>query len=397
MVRSFSFLVIFLLFVSLRDVTAQEPAATKPADVQRTDSDCDQALDKAETEFEAGHFYGIPSTLSGCLSGGKLSKDQLVRAYLILCQSYLILDDPITAGDNYLKLLRADPEFVPNEADHSIDIVYLSKQYTATPIFTPHFRLGINTSFYRLIHPISTEPYGQTSTDPLRFGFLVGGGVDWNLSDNFSLCGEGDFSLTSFERLLTNGVDQDRTLIEGSQLYLDFPIYAKYSLPLSKAWRPFVYSGVAGSVLLSATNQFTFTDNKPTGAQVVAEGPSESVTNQRERFALSWVLGAGVRYKVGTNFLFADVRYMAGLTNLANDESIYYQDPSSVDPAQVGNPNAYLSNNVTRYHYISDLFRMDNLSVSFGFVKPLYNPRKLKKAKTKGVARSIRKRGGETK
>jgi opacity protein-like surface antigen len=386
-------LLLFLLCAAFFSATAQ--VSTPAPAPQLSDTDCDQRLDRAEAEFEAGHFYGIPAILSGCLSGGQLSTDQLIRAYLVLCQTYLILDDPITAGDNYLKLLKADPEFVPNETDHPIDIVYLSKQYTATPNFTPHFRLGINTSFYRLIHAISTEPYTQSSTNPLRFGFQVGGGVDWNITDNVSLGLEGNFSSTSFERELTTGVDQ--TFIQGSQLWLDFPLYAKYSFSLNNTFRPFVYSGIAASYLLSATNQFSYIDNKPTGAQLVAEGPSESVTNQRNRIAFSWVMGIGTRYKVGKNYLYADVRYMAGLTNLADQSTIYYQDPFSVDPAQVGNKNAYLSTNATRYHYVSDLFRMDNLSVSFGFVKPLYNPRKIKKARTKGVARSIRKKGGDGK
>lgn len=393
---SFRILVLLLLFSAASvSVPAQTPASQQP--VQLTDTDCDLRLDKAETEFEAGHFYGIPSILSGCLDGGKLSKDQLVRAYLILCQTYLILDDPITAGDNYLKLLKEDPEFVPNEANHPIDIVYLSKQYTATPIFTPHFRLGINTSFYRLIHAISTEPYGQSSSSPIRFGFQFGGGVDWNINDNISLGIEGNLASTSFERVLTNGVDEDETFIEGSQLWLDFPLYAKYMFTLNNMLKPFVYSGLTTSYLLSATNQFSYTDNKPTGAQLVTEGPSESVTNQRNRLAFSWVMGVGTRYKVGKNYVYVDLRYMAGLTNLADQSTIYYQDEFSVDPAQVGNRSAYLSANVTRYHYISDLFRMDNLSISFGFVKPLYDPRKIKKARTKGVARSIRKKGGETK
>jgi opacity protein-like surface antigen len=358
---------------------------------------CDQKLAQAETEFNAGHFYGIPSILRECLEANDFSTEQLVRAYLILCQTYMVLDDPIAAGDNYLRLLKADPEFVPNETDHPIDIVYLSKQYTATPIFTPHFRLGLNTSFYRLIHAISTEPYPQTTTDPLRFGFQFGGGVDWNINDNISLCLEGNFSNTNFERLMNTGVDTDETLIQGSQVWLDFPLYAKYSFSLTPSWKPFAYSGIAASYLLSARSQFIYTDNKPTGAQLVAEGPSESVTNQRDKLALSWVVGAGVRYKIGRNYVYADLRYMAGLTNLANNQSIYYQDPSAIDPSQIGNPNNYLSNNVTRYHYISDLFRMDNLSLSFGFVKPLYDPRKVKKARTKSVAKSIRKEGGKNK
>jgi opacity protein-like surface antigen len=374
-------------------VTQEQP----PVKQELRSVDCDQNLSNAQAEFATGHFYSIPSILSGCLEGGKLSKDQLVAAYLILCQTYLIIDDPIAASDSYLKLLKADPEFVPNETDHPIDIVYLSKQYTATPIFTPHFRLGINTSFYRLIHSISTEPYGQISADAQKFGFQVGGGVDWNINDNFSLCIEGNLASLNFERRLTNGIDDDEIFVSGGQWWLDFPLYAKYSFVLNNTIRPFGYAGIAGSYLLSASSQFTFTDNKPTGAKLVSEGPSESVVSQRNRLALSMVIGAGIRYKIGKNFLYADVRYMGGLTNLANESTLYYQDPSSINPAQIGNPNNYLSPNATRYHYLSDLFSMDNVSLSFGFVKPLYDPRKVKRARTKGVAKSVEKEGGKKK
>jgi hypothetical protein len=65
-----------------------------------------------------------------------------------------------------------------------------------------------------------------------------------------------------------------------------------------------------------------------------------------------------------------------------------------VDKSQLGNPQAYLSSNVTKYRYVSDLFRLDNVSLSFGFVHPIYNPRKVKKAKTKSVLRMIRKKEG---
>lgn len=371
----------------------QTPASNAGA----TEENCDQKLSQAENEFALGHFYGIPGLLKNCLENGGLSKEEQVQAYLILCQAYLIGDDPIAAGDMYLRLLKADPEFVPNETDHPIDIVYLSKQYTATPVFTPHFRAGLNTSFYRLIHALSTEPYALNSSTPARFGFQFGGGVDWNINDNFSLCLEGNFSSSNFERLLTNNVDFDETQINGSQLWLDLPLYAKYSFSLNKTWKPFVYSGVAASLLLSATSQFIYTDNKPTGAQLVAEGPSESVTNQRDFLSLSWVMGGGVRYKIGKNFIYADLRYMAGLTNQANDATIFYQDESNIDPAQIGDPAHYLSNNATRYHYVSDYFRLDNLSLSFGFVKPLYDPRRVKKARTKSVAKSIRKEGKKNK
>ena len=117
-------------------------------------SECEQSLNQASDEFNAGHFSGIPALLKPCLEGNSFTNEQLVRAYLLLCQSYLINDDPISAEDSYLKLLKADPEYVATNEKDPVDVVYLSKKFTTTPIFTPHFKIGPNFSTQSLIHEI---------------------------------------------------------------------------------------------------------------------------------------------------------------------------------------------------------------------------------------------------
>ena len=362
-----------------------------PVKVQAQSSECSQTLTHAETEFNAGHFYAIPSILQPCLEGG-LTPEQNVRAYLLLCQAYLIIDDPIAAEDNYLKLLKIDPEFIPNDKDHPIDIVYLSKKFTATPIFTPHFRIGMNTSFYRTIYSLSTEPYGVSTDNGLRLGVQIGGGIDWNINEFLSLCGEIDFATRGYDRSREGVSGGDIQSVIANQTWVDFPMYLKYSYFLNNNIRLFGYGGFAINYLLSAKNEFNYTDNKPSGSQVVATGPSESVIYQSNQFNRSWVIGGGIKYKWGKDFLYADIRYMGGLSNMADESQLFYT--SNLDKSQIGDPTAYLSANVTKYRYVSDLFRMDNLSLSFGFIHPIYNPRKVKHAKTKSVSRQIEKEEG---
>src|SRR5258708_1919531 len=88
--------------------------------------ECEQTLDQASNEFNAGHFYGIPSLLKSCIEKNAFTNEQQVRAYLLLCQTYLIIDDPIAAEDSYLKLLKADPEYVATDEKDPIDVVFLS-------------------------------------------------------------------------------------------------------------------------------------------------------------------------------------------------------------------------------------------------------------------------------
>lgn len=360
--------------------------------------ECDLTLSYAESEFNAGHFYAIPAIVKDCLEQGRFTKEQKVRAYLVLCQVYLIIDDPISAEDSYLKLLKVDPEYVANEVRDPIDVVYLSKKFTATPIFTPHFRAGLSTSFFRSIYSTSTEPYAVPIQNGLRLNAQLGAGMDWNITDNFSLCIEADLASRAYKTTRTNISSGDEQTVISSQFWMDFPLYLKYSDNRDKKIRPFGYVGVAANLLLSASNSFQYIDNKPAGSQVVAEGPSESVSYQQNVINRSWILGGGAKYKWGKDFLFVDVRYMGGLSNMTNVDQIYYKDPSTVDKSKLGNPDNILSDNVTRYRYVSDLFRMDNLSISFGYIRPIYNPRKVRNAKTKIVSRKIRrKEGGGTK
>lgn len=78
------------------------------------------------------------------------------RAYYILTQAYLVLDDPIAAEDSYLKLLKVDPEFRTSITKDPVDIYYLSKKFTSRPRFTPHYRLGFNASFPSTLANVST-------------------------------------------------------------------------------------------------------------------------------------------------------------------------------------------------------------------------------------------------
>ena len=54
--------------------------------------DCEQTISHASDEFNAGHFYSIPGILKDCLDHGNLSTDQEIRAYMMLCQAYLLIN-----------------------------------------------------------------------------------------------------------------------------------------------------------------------------------------------------------------------------------------------------------------------------------------------------------------
>jgi hypothetical protein len=337
------------------------------------DTDCEQVLTQADDEFQAGRFYSIPSMLKSCLDGG-FSNEQRVRAYLILTQTYLILDDPIAADDSYLKLLKADPEYVANPARDPIDVYYLSKKFTTTPVFTPHIRLGFNVSQSRVIEEITTSGTPLDERQILKPGIQFGVGFDWNINDHWSVCAEGNFAYKSFKTESKGYAKNDVQIMQEKHSGFDIPLYIKYSDDSGKI-RPFGYAGVAINLMSSAKVSLEFTDNSlnsEVGIKQISVN-NENILFKRNFFSQSLVIGGGVKYKLGRDFVYADLRYMAGLSNLTKADKNYYGDDGGFDPS------------ITNYQFVSDFFRLDNLSLSFGYIHPIYDPRKKTKAKLTGL------------
>lgn len=374
-----------LLFFGLLSALFSVSCVAQEANPSKA-TDCEQILIQADDEFNAGRFYGLPALLKPCLDNGNFSNEQRVRAYLLLTQAYLILDDPIAADDSYLKLLRADPEYVANTARDPIDVYYLSKKFTSVPILTPHLRIGLNTSFPRTIYDISTSGTPLDTKNILKIGFQVGGGVDWNLNNHWSICAEGNYSYKAFKRETNGFFDADEQVIVEKQNWFDIPMYVKYSDDSGKI-RPFGYAGFAINLLLSSRGsdwQLRDVSIDPSNGDPTfkeATGPAEVLTSKRNFINRSLVIGGGAKYKIGRDFVYADLRYMAGMSNLTKVDNNYYLD-GNFDPA------------ITKYAEAGDLFKLDNLSVSFGYIHPIYNPRKKSKPRMSNL---FKKKSVETK
>ncbi len=352
-------------------------------------TDCLQVLTQAESEFNAGHFYGLSSILQECLESNGFTNEQKVRAYILLSQAYLLSDDPIAAEDSYLRLLAADPEYVADEIKDPVDVYYLSKKFTATPRFTPTiFKAGTNVSFIRTIQRINTNssPDSSTYNQQIKLGFQVGAGIDWNINDNMSVGAEINFAQRSLQTSAKGISKDDNQSARERQFWFDVPVYFKYADHLGKV-RPFGYLGFSMNFLVSAQAQLTYVNRTP-GATAL-ESFSESRTQgadvdlmyKRNFLNRSIILGGGIRYKVGKDFVVIDARYMGGLTNVTNASRNFYNAKSGYDLAET----------VSKYSFIGDYFRVDNLSVSIGYVKPLYDPRKIRKARTKSAMKQISK------
>jgi len=339
---------------------------------------CEISLTQAFDEFNAGHFYAIPALLKECLDRNQ-NPEWRQRAYLLLSETYLLLEDPVAADEMYLKVLRANPEYVTDDSRDPIDLVYLSRRFTATPIFSIYGKFGANTSFARVIHDvrIGGESYTKERYN-LRIGWQAGIGVEWHYREDISLVGELNYRFFSYKHTTSNlfGANKDRVEMIDRQMSASIPLMIKYS-DTQGTFRPYGYIGYSVNLLLGdrgIVKVFNVDDNQndvaggPNTAE--RESPALNLKDKRASVTRSCVLGAGVKYKLNLNYIFVDVRYNLGLSNVVNTSNRY-------------------SGLVDQWPYVDDDFRLDNVFISVGYVHPFYKPRKLKYARTKAVLRNL--------
>jgi outer membrane protein W len=358
--------------------------------------DCEVTINRALEEFNSGHFYTIPAVLSPCLE--QFTKEQSQRAYLLLTQAYLLLDDPISARQSYLSLLKANPEFQTDTALHAIDVVYLSKRFTATPIFSWMVKMGCNITMPRVIYDrdLFAEP-GVKENYNMKIGYQAGIGGDYNFTDRIQARMEAVYSVVTYQHQTTNYFEQDSKQLIDRQNWLTIPLTVMYGDHKGK-YRPYGYLGYSVQYLVRDKANITLSNNRPVltsgepgddGRREDAreESPTFDFLNRRNRFNQSILFGGGTKIKIGLDFIFIDVRYSMGLKNIASVPGSY----TDADANAISNGFVTGQEAAVRFAHVDDLFRLDNVMVSFGFLRPLYKPRELKRTRTGSVMKQLRR------
>ena len=134
----------------------------------------------------------------------------------------------------------------------------------------------------------------------------------------------------------------------------------------------------SSSFRISNTAAIVFNDRaSQTTNTKIAQGADVDLAFQRNFLNRSLLAGGGVKYKIGKNFVYLDARYMMGMNNITIPDKNYYTQDGS------------LASTISTDQYVSDFFRLDNLSLSIGYIKPLYDPRKIKTGSGRGFIKNI--------
>jgi hypothetical protein len=351
--------------------------------------DCEITLTKANDEFNSGHFFSVAGILDPCLKS--FTTEQKQRAYLLLAQTCLLLDDATGARSSYLSLLKANPEFLTDTALHPIDVIYLSKKFTSTPIFSWLGKAGVNATLPRIIYDIN--PFGETGLSKkykIVAGYQLAFGGDYNFSDKINARLELQFDHNTFESSTDNYWLGDKRVVTARQNWLSIPLTFVYGDFRGK-YRPYGYFGYSFHYLLGEHSTVTLKNDRPGKTEPERDNTTITSTNldskfSRNNFNQSVILGGGLKWKIGLDFVFMDLRYQLGLKNITSIKNLY--NDSSLEPTSaLGIESQEIS---TRWSSAPDVMRLDNLSISVGFLHPLYKPRELKKARTKSVMKHMK-------
>ena len=334
---------------------------------------CTINLNQAEDLYDRGHLYEIPETINSCLANG-FTKEQKIRAYRLLTLTYLLLNYYDEADKSYLELLRLSPEYNINEELDPVEIINHHDKFTTKPIFYLTLgKAGVNVSYANVMtdYSLSTSNNGSSKYSTV-LGFHAGFGAEMVIYQNFHLYGE--FMVTNKKIHLTDthwgfyntNMDLTRTEIE-------IPLLLKYNFFMGKV-NPFISGGISPSYMFGSSIQniegsyLLYVDD--IGGEIeefpVQPRPEIAASDLNARFNFTTILGAGINYKIGLNYIVFETRFSLGMLNTVKPDDRWRLDNAEIRDLKFPTGHVY------------DDFKLNNLSFFVGFVKPLYKPRKIK-------------------
>jgi hypothetical protein len=252
----------------------------------------------------------------------------------------------------------------------------LYRKFRTKPIFRIAVNGGLNQTRVNTIqefgtHNTSLSTSSETSSPGIgtQFGVaiereLYGTGLEFSLgvgysSKKFSTSNDIILGLVDLETDVRSSNNFSQMTQIDAANFLDIPLLARYNINLRGKFIPFVFGGIEANLLLSATRS----EGNRTGAQTISAADQPlKISNERNNTNYSIVGGLGFKYKLKTHFFKFEVKYANGMTNVVNPENRYVNPTTVFRLAQIDNNQS-----------------LNVLSVNFGYVHSIYNPKKLKK------------------
>lgn len=321
-------------------------------DAQNT---CTEQLRTAQRSFDDGQLDGIPLMLAECMRGG-FTKEEKANAYKLLIQTYLFSEQIQKADEVMMQFLSEFPSYSIAVNDPK-EFISLYNTYRTTPIFKLELLGGLRLGFPFVSEDFSASPDNSDITE-----YFMGAG--FALEANYINIITGNFSYSaglSFTYLSTGYWDEpyDYSTIEATlwNMYTGIPLSIRYDYDF-RGLNLFAKAGVEPVYLVTSRMDFTRTDN------IIGREPItgvETLTPYHRKMDVRPFLGAGIYVNLGRNQLTASINYKFS-TIKQIDESNFLSNWTLND----------------KYRTIEDELFISQLSFSVSYIRPIYNPKKIR-------------------
>lgn len=297
--------------------------------IHSQENNCLSKLKKAQELFDSGLIEEIPFMIDSCLRDG-FNKEQTIQAYRLLIQVYLFDYNQEKAEKTMLSLLSQYPEYEIQSND-PVEFVNLYNQFQTIPRYSFSIHSGLNMSDISVLERFSTGNLNEVKTDYKSGGVKPGFRFTFEkyLNTRFWVTLGLGYSYAGYE--VSEQMNFSRELLSFSEKmqFLHVPHYLNYSFGNFGKITPYVFAGGQFSYLLQSKGEINRRSLEVTPTTTDLKGIEKDLTNSRIRESYSLIGGAGLRIKVKTGYLRANLFYTRGLTNYVN-ESTRFSDTENL-------------------------------------------------------------------
>ena len=316
--------------------------------------DCAVKLRNAENQFNAGLVEDVPALLEECLASGFTDAEEL-SAYKLIIRSYLFDDKSDMAEEAMMEFLKKYPEYEISPTDHS-DFVYLFNKYSVKPVIHLGLHGGINSTFLmgKTNQSLSGIP-GEINYLNDQVTIQAGADIRFKLSDLLEIGLEIDYSEVSF-KITETFLDFVEVEYYEKQRRIETPVSLYYSPKQYGSFIPYAKVGAGIALNLYSDSRSAFI-NKDINNPVPRTG--ENVDRIELRNPIDYIITAGIgcKYKRTKGYAFIDISTRIGLTN-----QIIAGTPENME---------------WYYFYTDDMFRLNTIKLSMGYVFIIYKPERM--------------------
>lgn len=349
----------------------------------QSSSQCARALSQAELAFEQGrladiinNFNNENSGFTRCLDQGAFTVDEKIRAYKLLTKAYLFQDDEQKAEEMFINLLKVDKEHQLAPEDPA-ELYLLKDKFQTEPILRVAIKGGFNKSIPKVTQNFNTfqsgsKRYNESGNDTgLGIGFWVEALAERHITKGIEVGAGLQYRITTYE-IEGEMIENDLNYVaKNTSNMLRVPLLVRYSLNYDKkdsdgkrvGILPYVFIGGSFDLTLSAK----YVDARRTGgtAYTLPAGSDDLKSeDQVSTTNVSIMGGLGTRFRVGrakVDFFSIELRYDNSLLNYINPDNRWANEDLNYG---IG--------------HVEDDLTINTISISVGYTRSLYIPRKRK-------------------